>query len=705
VIQSYSLFAQDFWRSELKYKVGEVLSVSGKAIAYGNFNRTIQYLNRGDQVSQRFNLVTRSSSEIKIKLGNHNIITIAENSRVALSQIKDKYLLRLYKGSVRYRYNGSGTPNLFVSGKSIGVFYSSNQFDAVMNKKRFYFRRIGKGNVYKFKRNKSGNKKDIQIGSGKLELITSDLSNNRPVYLLKKSKGTDLPKVNSQGTVEESSVFDSEGLSEAAAIFGDDLISKTTASSTQDAESLFSDDNKSEAQSIFGDEVDVKSSQEKKKIKDNIGVRLDRISVVPERPLSLKGEEKEESFFKDFDISLFSKSTLYSATPRSDVGKVDSSSFHQDLRVNVGNKLNLSEAESLSFSGWIEASNRKGVYNDLGGTFDLRSSKRNFIHLNELYYTYSTRKFDVQFGKKVLKQGKGIAYSPTDSISATDVTVPTSPLFLGNFIISVDYYLEDWTLTGILFPTIVPNKAPTQNSRWTTLYSDIDFELDQEFPSGFSPKTKQIFLKLEGTYLGTDWLFSFFNGPNSNPVIRNDIVVNGNVPSFTLVQEHVPITFMSMGFSTTFGSLELHGEILNQNADEGRDDSFLATMLGFRYTMDNWPKAIGLNSIDTIIEYGAEKLKSAQSRPFYALSSIGSRIYQNSILGTIIFNVSDELSFNYDFHLDNKNDGSAKIFGVNYNSGKSQWRLKFEAYDGSDDSNFGLWRDNDNSTLEYIYNF
>jgi hypothetical protein len=160
-----------------------------------------------------------------------------------------------------------------------------------------------------------------------------------------------------------------------------------------------------------------------------------------------------------------------------------------------------------------------------------------------------------------------------------------------------------------------------------------------------------------------------------------------------------------MGFSTTFGSLELHGEILNQNADEGRDDSFLATMLGFRYTMDNWPKAIGLNSIDTIIEYGAEKLKSAQSRPFYALSSIGSRIYQNSILGTIIFNVSDELSFNYDFHLDNKNDGSAKIFGVNYNSGKSQWRLKFEAYDGSDDSNFGLWRDNDNSTLEYIYNF
>ncbi len=471
-------------------------------------------------------------------------------------------------------------------------------------------------------------------------------------------------------------------------------------------ESLFTEGNQSEAEDIFGLEVDVKSTTEKRKLKNNIGVRLDKVDVIPDLPNNIaEGKAEKEGFFKSFDFTFFSKSTLYTASPRTDIGLVDETGFHQDIRLNLGNKFPLSDSENLTFSGWLEASNRKNVYNGLGDTLKLRSSQRNFIHLNELYYTYSTTKFDIQFGKKIIKQGKGMVFSPTDSISATDVTVPTSPQFLGNFILSIDYYLEDWTLTGILLPTIVPNKSPTQNSRWTTLYSDIDFKLEQEFPSGVSPKTKQIFLKLEGTYFGTDWLFAFFNGPNSNPVIRNDIAVINNVPNFTLVQEYVPITFFSMGFSTTLGALELHGEILNQNAEGGKDDSFMATMIGFRYTMDNWPKKIGLNSIDTIVEYGAEKLKSAQTRPFYALSSIGSRIYQNSILGTIIFNISDTFSINYDFHFDNKNDGSAKIIGFNYNSGKSQWRFKYESYDGSDLSNFGIWRDNDNSALEFVYNF
>lgn len=656
--------------------------------------------------------MTRDRAEITIQLGNRNRLTIGPNSRINYSLTKNRFLIRLVSGTVRYEYTGVGTPNLFISGKTVGVYYSSHQFDAVMNKKRFYFRRIGKGNVYKYNRSKISDKKEIQVGSEQLEFITKNLSDDKAVYRLR-NRPTSSPLKEKDSRMDQaaagSSEFESASLNEAAAIFGDDLINNTVATSSvsvSKAESLFSDDNQEEAQSIFGDAVDVKSSTEKEKIRDNIGVRLDKTSIVPERPKRPEGStDGEESFFKDFDIGLFSKTTLYSSTPREDVGKVDAQSFHQDVRVSFGNKFSLSESESLSFSGWVEASNREGVYNDVGKTLDLRSSQRNYVHLNELYYTYSTKQFDVQFGKKVLKQGKGIIYSPTDSISATDVTIPTTPQFLGNIIFSVDYYLKGWTLTGIFFPTIVPNKSPTQNSRWTTLYSDIDFNLEQEFPSGFSPKSRQLFLKLEGTYFGTDWLFSFFNGPNSNPVIRNDIVVTNNVPSFTLVQEHVPITFLSMGFSTTFGSLELHGEILNQNAEDGKDDSFLATMLGFRYTMDNWPKKIGLNSIDTIVEYGAEKLKSAQSRPFYALSSIGSRIYQNSIFGTVIFNISDELSVNYDFHLDRKNDGTATIFGINYNAGKSQWRVKYEAYDGSDNSNFGLWRDNDNSTLEYIYNF
>jgi hypothetical protein len=128
-------------------------------------------------------------------------------------------------------------------------------------------------------------------------------------------------------------------------------------------------------------------------------------------------------------------------------------------------------------------------------------------------------------------------------------------------------------------------------------------------------------------------------------------------------------------------------------------------MLGFRYVMDTFPKKLGLNSIDIVLEHGRENLRSAQSQPFYALSSIGARFYQNSWVGTTIFNINDDFSLNYDFHFDLENEGNAQILGMNYNSGSSQWRLKLELYDGEDTSNFGQWRDNDNTTLEYVYNW
>ncbi len=686
------LHAQEYRSRSYKYPIGEVINVSGTVIAISNFDRTLQYLGRGDKISNQLRLATRTDSKAIIQFGNQSIVTLGENTRISIryQQNGSKTLIRIHQGTLRYEHNAPGTPDVFIAGKSSGQYYSSHNFDAVIHSHKFYFRKTGQSRIYKYTPRNTGEKDPLEIGSKDLELLTQKFNSNTPTYRLKK-ESQNIAKVDSKENKQE--------LTEAASIFGDSILDTT---STTDIGDIFgSDTNKNQASDIFGTDTPIETKKEKKKVTGNIGFQLQK-----EAPPMPKVEiKKEDDEIGPFDISLYLKSTLYNAEPRSDVGKVDNSGFHQDVRVTVGNKINLSSTESLTFSGWLEGSNRKEIYNDFGDTLDFQSSKRNYINLNEVYYTQSTQDYDVQFGKKVVKVGKGIIYSPTDSISATDVTVPTSPLFIGNVIFSLDYYIKNWTLSTIFFPVIVPNKSPAQNSRWTTLFSDLDYKLEQEFPSGFNLRSKQIFLKLEGTYWGTDWMFSFFNGPNSNPVIRNDIVVNGNTPEFTLVQEYIPITFVSMGFSTTFKGLEVHGEILNQNAQDGKDDSFTAMMIGGRYTLDRFPKIFGLNSIDIIVEHGRENLRSRQTRPFYALSSIGSRLYQNSWLGTFIFNINDELSFNYDFHFDLKNDGEAIIYGINYTSGSSQWRAKVENFDGSDDSNFGMWRDNDNISLEYSYSF
>jgi hypothetical protein len=700
----FNVYAQDFLRRSPRVRIGKVLNSKGNVVSFGATSRSIQYLKRGDQILDRQTLLTKDRSQVVLKIGFRSKLTLGPNSKVNFIylQNENRYLIRLVRGVVRYRYEGSGVPEVFISGKNYGTYYSANEFDAVLKKNRFYFKPEDKSQMVKFERTGVTDKKSLSIGRKEIELLAIQKDSNRPVYLIKDANAKKSPLEKKIAERKAPSLSSDTTLAEAAAIFGDSI---DTTSAVSTAEDIFGDKSssgQSEAANIFGEEVDTKSLNEKLKLRDNIGVRLDQFKT---RPLPKVAKEKEENVLEALDISLFLKSTFYSSEPQKLAGDVDNQGFHQDLRINVGNKVKINDVESLTFNAWLEGSNRKEVFNDFGDILDLQSNKKNYLYLNEFYYTYTTRKFDIQFGKKVIKTGKGIIFSPSDSFTPVDAVVPTTPLFLGSFLVSVDYYMNGWTLTGMLLPAIVPSKAPTQNSRWTTLYSDINFNLEQEFPSGFSPKSKQVFLRLEGTKWGTDWQFSLFNGPNNNPVIRNDIVVNNNVPSFTLVQEHVPITFFSAGFSTTFGGLELHGEILNQNAQEGKDDSFTAMMIGFRYVLDTWPKNLGLNSIDIVIEHGRENLRSSQSKPFYALSSIGSRFYQNSWVGTFIFNVNDDFSFNYDFHFDLENKGSAQIMAANYNTGSSQWRLKQESYAGESTSNFGQWENNDNTTLEYIYNF
>lgn len=405
-------------------------------------------------------------------------------------------------------------------------------------------------------------------------------------------------------------------------------------------------------------------------------------------------------------LKFYSKSTLYFQKPDDQKGDVDDQFLHQDIKLSLTDTHKIDHFSSINYNLVLEASNRKGLYNDFKFPQNMQSSQRDYFYINELYYLHSSDNYDIQIGKKILKLGKGIVYSPTDSITATDVSVPTSPVYLGNYIISFDYYKNDWTYSLIYFPVITPNKSASQNSRFTLLYNDINFNLKQELKGDESIFKRPILLKASGTKFETDWMFTFYNGANPTPAIRNDISLNGNTPTFSLVQEFVPITFVSTGFSTLFKSLELHGEILLQHAKEGRDDSFIAQMLGTRYTMDSWPKIIGIDNIDFILEYGKETLKEAQTKPFYATSSLQTRIYQNSFTGSVIFNFSQRSSINYDFHMDYHNNGSATVLSYNYASiNKGQFRIKAEIYEGDSDSIFGIWDKNDNIAFEYTYTF
>jgi hypothetical protein len=465
----------------------------------------------------------------------------------------------------------------------------------------------------------------------------------------------------------------------------EDLIIPTVQKSTDEFAGIFSEDTATDSvASVFDSAIET---------------TIDKSTQAP-----IKEEKKEK--VSALTLKFISKSTFYFQKPNNEKGNIDKQFFHQDVKLTLTDSHKINHDSSLNFNIFLEASNRKHLYNDFKFPQNMQSPQRDYFYVNEFYYTHTSENYDFQIGKKILKLGKGIAYSPTDSITASDVSVPTSPVYLGNYVISLDYYKDDWTFSFIYFPIVTPNKSAAQNSRWSVLYNDINFNLNQELENSKSITKRPILIKAEGTKFGTDWMFAFYNGANPTPAIRNDITVEGNTPTFNLVQEYVPITFISSGFSTVFAGLELHGEVLLQNAKEGRDDSFLAQMLGTRYTMDSWPKILGLDNIDLIFEYGKETLREAQTKPYYASSSLQTRIYQNSFLGSIILNFTQRASVNYDFHIDNKNNGSASVLSFNYASHDSgQFRVKAELYSGDPESIFGIWDNNDNVSFEYNYTF
>jgi hypothetical protein len=630
------------WQHAHARSIGVIQKMSGDVLTLSSAG-TKTYLSEGDVLSSKLVIITKKRSSLTIELQNYHLLTIDEGSRLSLFKSKKSNLVIATLNSGRLEYHNTST--------SDSSFYVANK-----TRQQFYS-----------SRHFSFELKDQKLTFNKI-------GNDKIVTLKSKTK---------EKVKQAIKTPNNSALSELDQVFGN---SGATASAPVAAITY------SGAQSELDDIFSTPS--------ENSDVVTNTIEEV-----TVNGKKKRKS---SYTLDLYLKSTLYATSPETGpgLGNVDAQSFHQDVRVSIGDKYILDDKSTISVGGWLETSNRKEIYNDIKFPQNIQSSKRDYVYVNELFYTHSEKKYDLQVGKKILKLGKGIIYSPTDSVSAVDVTVPTSPVLLGNYVISLDYYLGDWTLTTMLLPLVVPNKAATQNSRWTTFFSDINFDLKEEFPSGLNAKSKQVLVKLEGTKYDTDWMFTFFNGPNPNPVVRTDINVTDNVPNFTLVQEFVPITFLSAGFSTVLRGFEVHGELLMQNADEGKDDSFIAQMLGFRYVMDSVPKVLGLDSIDIIMEHGKETMKKAITAPFYNFSSISSRPYQNSVVGTIMFNISERTSLNYDFHFDLENSGSAQLYSYNYASPTlGKFRFKMETYQGERTSNFGLWDNNDNFTFEYSYSF
>jgi hypothetical protein len=335
----------------------------------------------------------------------------------------------------------------------------------------------------------------------------------------------------------------------------------------------------------------------------------------------------------------------------------------------------------FNFHGWLEYGNRSENYRGPLQIFSKQEEGRGIIEINEAYLQHSLQNSDITAGKKVFKTGFSTLFSPMDRVTPKDNYDPLDTKDLGNFVIQYDKYIGNSTFTYAVLPFFSPIKQPgvikrentnqtsTQNS--FTINVNYQDQVSKETPSG-NIQNFNHYLQFKTTFWGIDLIAAAQYGYSQFPVYREEYRDTVDFSSFSMdidistFEEYIKVLNTSVGFTTNIFRFNVYAEFLQQKADDGKDDDFLASVYGIYYKMTDWSSLLFMNEINYRLEYAQEKINKRQSAADYTLSSIENRPYKSDLLGRIEFIYSDDLKFTYNFDYELAIRGKSVVYGIEY---------------------------------------
>ena len=273
---------------------------------------------------------------------------------------------------------------------------------------------------------------------------------------------------------------------------------------------------------------------------------------------------------------------------------------------------------SLHVSGWLETGSQKETWKGHVHWMQDRDYYRRHVECNELYLLLNRKSYDITAGKKIVNNGLSALYSPANRFKAFDLHDPVNPKEFGIWQVMLDKYIRDTQLSFAVFPIYMEIKRPAFSSR---MWGDIDEDIliqsalidaQDEFPV-FDEKYIGSFARLKKSIAGWDLFVNAHSGTNPYDVIREHQDVQ--------ISTTIRTTSVGTGFSTTFKSLELHGESLVNYSENHKDDDYVNAVLGFTYTTD----ALFFENTVFTLEYAREKIIEKQNAATYTQSSIYAR--------------------------------------------------------------------------------
>lgn len=364
-----------------------------------------------------------------------------------------------------------------------------------------------------------------------------------------------------------------------------------------------------------------------------------------------------------------------------------------DVRLELKTDRKLGEAH-LFASGWLEYGSPSSNYRSPLQIFNTRKEGRGPIELNEIYLTNNWTNTDLSIGKKIFKTGTGLILSPMDRITPKDLYDPLDFKDLGNWMVQVDHFFGNSSLTYVLIPYFLTNKSGV------TFLTEIEEEViepEQIYPKG-DQKSFTHYLQYKTILGGWDFITGLKYGPNLYPIYTQ--TVDPDIPKVFTYKEHPNVMNALFGFSTTLGPNNFYGEAVYQYAPSANDDTYLTGLLGIKYRNTGWAGKLGFEAIEVFAEISKEEILEKQNSvarvsPTDVIdnpddytggknniqSSINWRSQRDNGILRVVFQVNSDLSFNTSLN-QNFTDGSRlTILGTEYRLKEGlTFRLNYETY-------------------------
>jgi len=333
--------------------------------------------------------------------------------------------------------------------------------------------------------------------------------------------------------------------------------------------------------------------------------------------------------------------------------------------------------------------------------------------IKEFYGIRSSDNYDIILGKKVFKVGVSTLYSPSDIYNLALSPDPLDPYTIGVWLGEFEYYTENSSYGIVFFPVISNSKTFSPRSRWSgndsqsnsnnfIVPANAKIILDKE-------NAVRVLLKFKSTQIlfdnGIDIMMDVGYGPSLYTILAYTDEAN------VYEETHPNVFYTSLGFSTTYKKLEVHGEAYYQHSISSRDDNFISAVGGATYTLDKFVDKVGFNKIDMTVEYVKEIKTNSYNEDITYRPSEKQRAPKNDILVKVDAEINHKWSLTYfgNFRLEieqNKDSGRYQKFGTKYTIIDGfVGEFAVETFNGDTKSYYGKWQDNDRVILQFTYSF